>query len=282
MTSKTDSRRLDIAVAEAAAISRERARALIMEGKVLVNGTPATKAGALVRRDSRIDVKDDSRYVSRGGEKLERALEVFGWSVEGLRCLDVGASTGGFTDCLLQHGAASVTALDVGYGQLAWSLRTDARVRVVERSNFRHLDPAAIGAPFDFLSVDVSFISLAKLAPVLRSSLGDGGRMVALVKPQFEAGRSAVGKGGVVRDASTHALVLGAVCASFAAAGLAPIALTFSPITGPAGNIEFLLGCIGVGRDKGAVDNERRPVPGDDGQIDIAGVVAAAHETLRK
>ena len=274
MDRKPRSRRLDVAVAEQASISRERAQALIMAGRVTVDGDVATKSGAAVPPGARIDVRDDSRFVSRGGAKLERALDEFAWTVEGLRCLDVGASTGGFTDCLLQRGAASVTAVDVGYGQIAWALRTDPRVRVVERCNFREVDPASIGAPFEFASIDVSFISLAKLAARLRESLRPGARVVALVKPQFEAGRSAVGRGGVVRDPATHAAAIDSVGAAFARAGLTPVRLTFSPIVGPAGNIEFLIGAVANG------SSETTDMPAS--ELDSAGVVAAAHETLAR
>jgi 23S rRNA (cytidine1920-2'-O)/16S rRNA (cytidine1409-2'-O)-methyltransferase len=271
MNPKRSSRRLDVAVAEQASISRERAQALIMAGKVTVDGELAIKSGASVAQGARIDVRDDARFVSRGGAKLERALTEFAWSVEGLDCLDVGASTGGFTDCLLQRGAVSVTAVDVGYGQIAWALRTDPRVRVVERCNFREVDPASIGAPFGFACADVSFISLTKLATRLREALMPGARIVALVKPQFEAGRSAVGRGGVVRDPATHAGAIDSVAAAFAAAGLMPVRLTFSPIVGPAGNIEFLIGAVAGGASDTCVDD-----------LDSAGVVAAAHETLAR
>ncbi len=197
--------------------------------------------------------------------KLERALTDFGWSPEGLQCLDVGASTGGFTDCLLQHGAAAVTAVDVGYGHLAWKLRQDARVHVVERCNFRYADVQALGGPFPFITVDVAFISLTTLAPQIRAAATVDGRAIVLVKPQFEAGRGAVGKGGVVREEATHEKVLHAVIAGFTATGLMPQALCFSPIKGPAGNIEFLFGArVGVAARK----------------LDVAGVVRRAHETL--
>jgi 23S rRNA (cytidine1920-2'-O)/16S rRNA (cytidine1409-2'-O)-methyltransferase len=263
--------RLDVAVAQAAGVSRERAQALIMAGRVMVDGAPASKSGALVAADAHLDVDDDARFVSRGGAKLERALEAFAWSVEGLSCLDVGASTGGFTDCLLQRGARSVTAVDVGYGQLAWRLRGDPRVKVVERCNFRLADTAALGAPFEFACADVSFISLGKLASKFRETLLPGARLIALVKPQFEAGRAAVGKGGVVRERQTHIDAVAAVVDAFGAAGLDPVALTFSPIKGPAGNIEFLIGAIARGDDG---------KPSATPAFDIAGVVDAAHETL--
>jgi len=269
MTPKPETSRLDALVARTASISRERAQALIMAGKVFVNGSPVTKAGASFPDDARIEVTDDTRFVSRGGEKLERALELFEWPVTGLRCLDVGASTGGFTDCLLQRGAASVTAVDVGYGQLAWSLQNDPRVTVVDRTNFRIAHLRELGAPFDFITIDVSFISLTKLAGQLRAAASDSARIVALIKPQFEAGRAAVGRGGVVRDASEHAKAIESVMAAFEGVGLMPARLTFCPITGPAGNIEFLLGAI-VRADGGVLARD----------LDVAGVVAAAHETL--
>ncbi|MFI5389430.1 MAG: TlyA family RNA methyltransferase [Candidatus Eremiobacterales bacterium] len=272
MTPKPEMNRLDAMVALTASISRERAQALIMAGKVFVNGSPVTKAGASVPDDAQINITDDTRFVSRGGEKLDRALDVFEWQVTGLRCLDVGASTGGFTDCLLQRGAASVTAVDVGYGQLAWSLQNDPRVTVVDRTNFRIADLGELGAPFDFITIDVSFISLTKLADQLRAAASDSARLVALIKPQFEAGRAAVGRGGVVRDASEHVKAIESVMASFENVSLTSARLTFSPITGPAGNIEFLLGAIvsGSGRAGSVLASD----------LDVAGVVAAAHETL--
>jgi 23S rRNA (cytidine1920-2'-O)/16S rRNA (cytidine1409-2'-O)-methyltransferase len=258
-------RRLDVAVVESAHVSRERAQALIMEGRVRVDGQTVRKPGTAIAQAAAIEVTQDDAYVSRGGYKLERALDRFGWSVADLRCLDVGASTGGFTHCLLARGAASVTALDVGYGQIAWKLRTDPRVTVIERCNFRTVDPERIGAPFAFACADVSFISLAKLAAQFRRVLGDGGRLVALVKPQFEAGRDSVGRGGVVRAESEHVRVLESVIAAYRAAGIEPVALTHSPLRGPAGNIEFLLGAqVGA---RGTA-------------IDAAGVVRLAHETL--
>jgi 23S rRNA (cytidine1920-2'-O)/16S rRNA (cytidine1409-2'-O)-methyltransferase len=259
--------RLDVAVAHAAGISRERAQGLILAGRVRVDGEVVHKAGFAVATGAQIEIEDDARYVSRGGAKLERALAAFGWSPGGLRCLDVGASTGGFTDCLLQHGAASVVAVDVGYGHLAWKLRQDPRVSAVERSNFRHADLGALGAPFDFVTVDVSFISLTKLAEQLAAALVSGGFIIALVKPQFEAGRDAVERGGVVRDPATHAGAVRDVIAAFDAAGLRCRALTYSPIKGPAGNIEFL---FGAQRD------------GEAAAIDVAGVVREAHEALER
>jgi 23S rRNA (cytidine1920-2'-O)/16S rRNA (cytidine1409-2'-O)-methyltransferase len=271
MNPKPSRRRLDVTVADLASISRERAQALIMAGKVVVEGEPVTKSGATIAADARVEVRDDARFVSRGGLKLERALDEFNWQVEGLDCLDVGASTGGFTDCLLQRGARSVTSLDVGYGQIAWTLRNDPRVKAVERTNFRLVDPASVGAPFDFICADVSFISLAKLAPKFRAAIAKEGRLVALVKPQFEAGRAAVGRGGVVRDPAVHASAIDAVAGALCEAGLTPVKLTYSPVKGPAGNIEFLMGAVADdARDLSRV------------RLDAAGVVAAAHEALAR
>ena len=241
---------------------------MVLAGLVRVDGTPKTKAGSLVDSGAQLEIAGDARFVSRGGLKLERALQEFGWQVEGLRCLDVGASTGGFTDCLLARGAASVTAVDVGYGQLAWTLRIDPRVTVVERCNFRTADVATLGAPFGFVCADVSFISLSKLSAHFAAALAVGCRGVFLIKPQFEAGRAAVGSGGVVRDPSAQAAAIESVLISFAAAGLTPRLLTHSPIKGPAGNIEFLLGVT-------------REVPSAErALLDVAGTVRRAHETL--
>ena len=219
--------------------SREKARAAILAGAVKADGHPVTKAGQPLRPDAVIELAERARYVSRGGQKLEGALQTFGLDVSGMRALDVGASTGGFTDCLLQHGAASVVALDVGYGQLAWSLRNDPRVTVLERTNIRGADPVAVGAPFDVVVVDVSFIGFGAVLPHLLAMAGDGGRVIGLVKPQFEAGKGRVGKKGVVRDAAVHASVLDAVVGAVEAAGWVVRGMTFSPLKGPEGNIEF-------------------------------------------
>lgn len=258
--------RLDVAVASAGGISRERARALILSGAVRVNGSVQRSAGFAVPPGATLDIKDEQRYVGRGGLKLERALAEFAWDVTGLRCLDVGASTGGFTDCLLQAGARSVVALDVGYGHLAWKLRRDRRVTVVERTNFRTADIEALGAPFDLATIDVSFISLTKLGVQLRAALVDDAKLVALVKPQFEAGRDAVARGGVVRDPAAQEKAISDVVRAFSAAGLLCVTITHSPLKGPAGNIEFLLGAIA--RAGGAA------------QLDVAGAVRRAHEAL--
>ncbi len=233
--------RLDAAVAERGGITRSQARSLIMEGRVRVDGVPATKAGQNVRADADIVIARPRRYVSRGGEKLERALDAFALDVRGRAALDVGASTGGFTDCLLQRGAVSVTAVDVGYGQLDWKLRNDPRVRVLERTNFRLLPDDAFPDGFDAVAIDASFISLLTILARAKAYLRPGGDVVALVKPQFEAGRERLGSGGVVRDAAVHRAVLRDVRDGVRTLGLVPVALEASPLTGPAGNREFLM-----------------------------------------
>jgi 23S rRNA (cytidine1920-2'-O)/16S rRNA (cytidine1409-2'-O)-methyltransferase len=232
--------RLDAAVADRNEITRSQARSLIMEGRVSVDGVVATKAGQNVAADADIVVARPRRFVSRGGEKLERALVEFAIEVHSAEALDVGASTGGFTDCLLQHGARSVTAVDVGYGQLDWRLRNDPRVRVMERTNFRLLRDDAFPAGFDVIAIDASFISLRTILARAVAYLRENGAIVALVKPQFEAGRERVGSGGVVRDRSTHAGVLRELRAAALALGLRPVGLAASPLLGPAGNREFL------------------------------------------
>jgi 23S rRNA (cytidine1920-2'-O)/16S rRNA (cytidine1409-2'-O)-methyltransferase len=240
--------RLDAAVADRDGITRSRARSLIMEGRVSVDGVVATKAGQNVAPDARIEVARPRRFVSRGGEKLDHGLTFFEVNVVDLEALDVGASTGGFTDCLLQRGARSVTAVDVGYGQLDWQLRNDARVRVMERTNFRHLPEDAFPAGFDLIVVDASFISLRTLLARAVRYLRQNGSVVALVKPQFEAGRDRVSAGGVVRDRETHRAVLHELRAAVAGFGLVPVALTESPLRGPAGNREFLILLKRVGK----------------------------------
>lgn len=200
------------------------------------------KASTLVAPDQSVDVLgDDDRFVGRGGIKLEHAIETFGVPVIGRRCVDVGASTGGFTDCLLQHGAASVVAVDVGYGQLHERLRTDPRVDVVDRTNIRHADPTALGAPFDVVVADLSFISLRTVAGSLAALGGDEADWMVLVKPQFELGKGRVGKRGVVRDPALHCQAIEAVATGFDAAGIGATAVVASPITGAAGNREFFL-----------------------------------------
>jgi len=259
-------RRIDAELAERGLFpSRERARAAVLAGDVRVDGEQVTKAGQLIAEDAVIEVTPRQRFVSRGGDKIARALDVFGLDVAGVRAVDVGASTGGFTDCLLQRGASHVVAVDVGYGQLAWSLRTDERVTVVERTNIRSVDPAELGAPFDLAVVDVSFISLRVVFPYVAPLIGERGSILALVKPQFEAGKGRVGKKGVVKDAAVHADVLHTAAAAALDAGFVVRGLTFSPIKGPEGNIEFWLWAAREGEPTSAT---------------AEAVVATAHENL--
>lgn len=259
-------RRLDVEVAERGlAPSREQARAAILEGRVSVNGAVITKAGAGVAPEATIVVAAGAPFVSRGGVKLAGALDAFGIDPGGMSAIDVGASTGGFTDCLLQRGAASVTAVDVGYGQLAWSLRNDPRVRVLERTNIRSADAETLGGPYDLAVIDVSFIGLAKVLPFVLPLLAPEGSVIALVKPQFEAGKGRVGKKGVVRDAAVHRDVMEAVVHAVEAAKWVVRGLSWSPITGPEGNIEFWIWAARAGAS--SVD-------------DPAAVVAAAHAAL--
>lgn len=222
--------------------SRERGRALIMAGVVYVGGQKALKAGQTVKPEDNIEVRENvNPYVSRGGLKLQKAMEEFPILLDGTVCMDVGASTGGFTDCMLSHGAEKVYAIDVGYGQLAWKLRTDARVVNLERTNFRHCTREQIPDEIDFSSVDVSFISLKIILPVLYTLLRTDGEAVCLIKPQFEAGRENVGKKGVVRDIAVHEAVVREITQFAADTGFAVLGLTFSPIKGPEGNIEYLM-----------------------------------------
>ncbi|MCL2509339.1 MAG: TlyA family RNA methyltransferase [Oscillospiraceae bacterium] len=232
--------------------SRERGRALIMAGQVYVNGQKALKAGHFVENSDIIEIRQNTNpFVSRGGLKLRKAVEEFGLSLAGKTCIDVGASTGGFTDCMLQSGAAKVYAVDVGYGQLAWTLRTDERVVNLERTNFRYVTENEIPEKVDFASVDVSFISLRIILPVLRGFLNDGGEAVCLIKPQFEAGRENVGKKGVVRDKAVHARVIDGIVSFAEEAGFAVAGLTFSSVKGPEGNIEYLMRVIKADRAPG-------------------------------
>ncbi|HET9770184.1 MAG TPA: TlyA family RNA methyltransferase [Acidimicrobiia bacterium] len=235
-------RRLDLElVRRGLTESRARAQEAIEAGLVLVSGTRADRAGRLVSPDEPVHLEaPPSRFVSRGGEKLEAALDRFGVDVAGRRALDAGASTGGFTDCLLQRGAAAVVAVDVGTGQLAWSLRNDARVTVRERLNVRRLTPGDVGGPFDLVVADLSFISLRLVAPALAGVAADGADAVFLVKPQFEAGKGQVRRGGLVTDPAVHTAVLEAVTTALAGDGLVPVAVMPSPLRGAAGNIEFL------------------------------------------
>jgi 23S rRNA (cytidine1920-2'-O)/16S rRNA (cytidine1409-2'-O)-methyltransferase len=269
----SEKKRIDAALVEAGHFeTRERAKAAIMAGSVYIDGQKCLKPGQTVSDNANIEVRGGLKYVSRGGLKLEKAVAEFGLDLSGRICVDVGASTGGFTDCMLQNGAAHVFAVDVGYGQLAWKLRTDERVSVMERTNARYLVPEdfPVGqerrAP-DFASIDVSFISVRLILPALRSVLAEGAEVASLIKPQFEAGRENVGKNGVVRDKSVHIEVIERFIADAQAAGFSVLGLTFSPVRGPEGNLEFLAHL--------KKSEEPQYI-----QTDVAAVVAAAHETL--
>jgi len=236
-------KRLDLLVVEKGlAASRPRAKALIMAGKIYVNGQLIDKPGSPLSPSAVITRKgQDLPYVSRGGLKLEKALQEFEIHVDGWTCLDVGASTGGFTDCLLKHGAGMVYAVDVGYGQFAWELRNDPRVVLIERTNIRHLPPATIPSPVDLVVIDVSFISLKIVVPAVLKFLKKGSMITALIKPQFEVGKGLVGKGGVVKDPEQHRSVLKALATFFKGLDFTVQAPVPSPIKGPKGNTEFLM-----------------------------------------
>jgi len=222
--------------------SRQRARALILAGRVMVNNQVMDKPGTLVHEDAEIALKGpDHPYVSRGGQKLEKALQRFGIDAAGMVCLDVGASTGGFTDCLLQHGAERVFAVDVGYGQLAWKLRTDPRVVVIERTNIRRMPSEALPAPVDLIVIDVSFISLKIVVPAVRRFMKPEAVILALIKPQFEVGKGQVGKGGVVKNPLQHQAVIDDLTYFFRNIGLSCGPVIESPILGPKGNREFMI-----------------------------------------
>lgn len=240
---KIHKERLDVLlVKRGLAETREKAKTTLMAGLVLVNGQKIDKAGTMVKEDAELRVLGDALlYVSRGGLKLEKAMETFNIRMKGKVAADIGASTGGFTDCALQRGAAKVYAIDVGYGQLAWKLRSDPRVVNMERTNIRYVRPEDIGELLDFASIDVAFISLTKVLEPAKALLKDTGEIVALIKPQFEAGRGNVGKKGVVRDPEVHRSVIRAVLAYSREIGFFPVGLTFSPIKGPEGNIEYLV-----------------------------------------
>ena len=254
------------------AASRERAKRRIMAGEVLVDEQKIDKAGTMVKPEAKIRLLgEDLPYVSRGGLKLEKAMKTFGVTLAGKVAADIGASTGGFTDCMLQNGARKVFAIDVGYGQLAWKLRTDERVVNMERTNIRYVTRDDLGEPIDFASIDVAFISPARVLPAAQDLLTEAGELVALIKPQFEAGREHVGKKGVVRDPKIHESVIKNVVALARGLAFVTKALTFSPVKGPEGNIEYL---IWLTKDDSAVDG----IP--DGRIET--VVAEAHTALDK
>ncbi len=235
--------RLDkLLVRRGLAPSRERAQAMIMAGAVRVEGRPVTKAGQLVREDASVEViRDPIPFVSRGGLKLQKALEHFGISVEGKIVMDVGASTGGFTDCLLQRGAKRVYAVDVGYGQLHWKLRQDPRVVVLERRNIRYLPKEEVPEEVDLATVDTSFISLKLVIPAVLRFLGSRAEILALIKPQFEVGKGEVERGGVVRDPEKHRRVIEEIWSFVEGLGLKPVGVVESPLTGPKGNREFFI-----------------------------------------
>ena len=252
--------------------SREKAKAVIMAGCVFVDGQREDKAGTTFSPDVNIEIKGHTLpYVSRGGLKLEKALANFDVDVKGKVCTDVGSSTGGFTDCMLQNGAVKVYAIDVGRGQLDWKLRQDPRVICMEKTNIRYVTPEDIGEPVDFSSIDVSFISLTKVLEPIRNYLKADGEIVALIKPQFEAGREKVGKKGVVREKSTHREVIEKVTDYARSVGFDVLELDFSPIKGPEGNIEYL---VHLKKNLSAELSED--------SIDIASVVDRAFETLAK
>lgn len=235
--------RLDVLLVDKGIItSRERAKTCIMAGKVFVDGRRVDKAGEKVSVSANIEYKGEKLpYVSRGGLKLEKALKNFPLVLEGKVCMDIGASTGGFTDCMLQNGASKVFSIDVGYGQFAWKLRTDERVVCMERTNIRYVKPEDLGELVDFASIDVSFISLKKIMPATIGLLKDDGEVVALIKPQFEAGKEKVGKKGVVRDIAVHKEVVSGIIDNLEENNLNVLGLGYSPIKGPEGNIEYLV-----------------------------------------
>lgn len=253
--------RLDVLlVKRGLAQSREKAKALVMAGDVFVDGQREDKAGTMFEEErARIEVRSAGlKYVSRGGLKLEKAMECFPIRLEDKICMDIGASTGGFTDCMLQNGAKRVYSVDVGHGQLAWKLRNDGRVVCMEKTNFRHMKPGDIPDLLDFASVDVSFISLTKILLPARNLLAPGGEMVCLIKPQFEAGREKVGKKGVVRDPSVHREVIQKVMDFADLMGFSILGLTWSPVKGPEGNIEYLIHLRRQEREDGSVPEEER------------------------
>ena len=235
-------RRLDNLLLERGIVqSRERAKGLILSGDVRVNGNPVNKAGTLIDENAEIEITKDIPYVSRGGLKLEKAIKEFNINVKDKAAIDVGASTGGFTDCLIQYGAKKVYAVDVGYGQLAWKLRNDPRVVIIERKNVRYIKPSDIGEPVDIATIDVSFISLKLVLPVVKNLLKENGEIIALIKPQFEVGRGEVGKGGIVKDEEKHKKVISEIKSFAIDSGFKVLNVTKSPIAGQKGNVEFLI-----------------------------------------
>ena len=264
--------RLDVLlVQKGLAPSREKAKTMIMEGNFFVDNQREDKAGTFFDPSVNIEIHGNTlRYVSRGGLKLEKAMAQFGITLDDKVCMDIGASTGGFTDCMLQNGAKKVYAVDVGYGQFAWKLRQDPRVVCMEKTNIRYVTPEDIGDALNFASVDVSFISLTKVLGPAKELLKDGGQMVCLIKPQFEAGKDKVGKKGVVRDPAVHKEVIERVILFAKSIGFGILHLDYSPIKGPEGNIEYLVHIV---KDAEAESQE---------VIDVEAVVAAAHGELDK
>lgn len=264
-------KRLDVLVVEKGlAESREKAKALIMAGSIYADGQKADKPGDTFPEEAAVELRGKGlRYVSRGGLKLEKAMASFELPLNGLTCMDVGASTGGFTDCMLQNGAEKVYAVDVGYGQLAWGLRNNSRVVNLERTNARYLTREQIPEEIDFFSMDVSFISITLLLPVVRELMAQNGKAVCLIKPQFEAGREKVGKKGVVRDPKVHEEVIEKILRFALNAGFSVLGLTFSPVKGPEGNIEYLV-CL----QKSDHPESSTQVP------EIQEIVRLSHETL--
>ncbi len=261
---RLDSRIFDLGLTD----SREKAKAFIMAGQVYVNGMKASKAGLTVTEKDTIEVRGTSEFVSRGGHKLKKAMSSFPISLKDKICMDVGASTGGFTDCMLQNGASKVYSIDVGYGQLAWKLRSDDRVVNLERTNIRYVTDETVPDKIDFFSVDVSFISLTLVLPAVIKLLSENGEGVCLIKPQFEAGREKVGKKGVVRDKAVHSEVIEKIRSFATETGFSVLGLDYSPIKGPEGNIEYLIH-IGLNKDNNT-------------EISVDDVVEASHAELDK
>ena len=272
MAEKVEKERLDVLlVQQGLANSRELAKAYIMAGNVYVDGQKEDKAGTKVAVTAKLEVKGNQmKYVSRGGYKLEKAMDVFGIRLNGKICLDIGASTGGFTDCMLQNGASKVYAIDVGYGQFAWKLRNDERVVCLEKTNVRYVTHEQVPDEGDFASIDVSFISLTKVLPAVLGVLAEKGQLVCLIKPQFEAGREKVGKKGVVRDSSVHREVIEMIVEYVRTQSLGILGLDFSPIKGPEGNIEYLI----------YLDKSQSGMHEDEVQARVDTVVAQSHKIL--
>lgn len=269
MSNKT---RLDVLLTERGLLdSRQKAQATIMSGIVFVNGQRVDKVGTAVSNDALIEIRGTTLpYVSRGGLKLEKAMQTFPLTLTGKICADIGASTGGFTDCMLQNGASKVYAIDVGYGQFAWKLRNDERVVCLEKTNVRYVTHEQVPDEGDFASIDVSFISLTKVLPAVLGVLGEKGQLVCLIKPQFEAGREKVGKKGVVRDSSVHREVIEMIVEYVRTQSLGILGLDFSPIKGPEGNIEYLI----------YLDKSRSGMHEDEVQARVDTVVAQSHKIL--